>query len=119
MPTAPLKPCSVAGCPELVKSGRCDDHRAQAEQRRGNATQRGYTSAGHKHFRQGVLARQPICVACYRAPSTEADHYPLSRKQLIDIGCNPNDPVYGRGLCHDCHAKATAKYQPGGWHARR
>lgn len=114
MPSAPLKPCSQPGCGELVKAGRCDEHRTKAEQQRGN---RGYQSSGHRHFREAVLARQPICVACKRKSSTEADHYPLSRKQLIDMHLNPNDPIYGRGLCKRCHSKATAKYQPGGWNA--
>jgi 5-methylcytosine-specific restriction protein A len=49
--------------------------------------------------------------------ATVADHYPLSRKELIDAGLDPNDPQHGRGLCKPCHDRETAQNQPGGWNA--
>ena len=61
--------------------------------------------------------RDPICVLCDVALSTVADHYPLSRKELIDQGLNPNDPMHGRGLDKLCHDRSTAVEQPGGWAA--
>ncbi|TDE02854.1 hypothetical protein E1269_21390 [Jiangella asiatica] len=51
-------------------------------------------------------------------PSTDADHHPLSRRELIAAGLNPDDPKHGRGLCSLCHKRSTAKHQPGGWNAR-
>jgi 5-methylcytosine-specific restriction protein A len=117
MPKA-MKTCSVPGCPDLVPqgSGRCTTHATQADRARGTSTQRGY---GHHHrtrFREAVLARDPICTLCRRAPSHHADHYPLDRRELVARGMNPNHPRHGRGLCAPCHAKATATHQPGGWH---
>lgn len=58
---------------------------------------------------------------CRKAWATVADHHPLSRKQLIDAGLNPDDPNAGRGLCKPCHDRETATNQPGGWaiHAKR
>jgi 5-methylcytosine-specific restriction protein A len=117
MPTAPLKPCTQPGCPELTTGGRCPAHQTAAQRQRGSASDRGY---GHTHrttFREAVLAKNPICVLCHRAPSTEADHHPHSRKQLITQGKDPSDPRYGRGLCHKCHSQATAQHHPGGWNA--
>lgn len=56
-----------------------------------------------------------VCVLCNVALSTVADHYPHSRRELIDMHMNPNDPQFGRGLCHQCHSTETAQHQPGGW----
>jgi 5-methylcytosine-specific restriction protein A len=119
-----LKVCPVPGCPELVEAGRCDAHRRESDQARGTATSRGYTSKGHtKRFRPGVLSRDPLCVLCMaegRPPrlSTVADHWPLSRRQLLEQGLDPDDPDHGRGLCKPCHDRSTAEHQPGGFNAR-
>lgn len=113
-----MRVCSVPGCPEIyprTQGTRCPQHRAQADKARGTATQRGYNSRGHRQFRTAVLIRDMICVLCTVRPATVADHYPRSRKQLEDLGLNPNDPTHGRGLCHDCHSKQTAQHQPGGF----
>lgn len=113
-----LRVCPVNGCPTLTTGGRCDQHKRDSDRARGTATQRGYTSAGHRAFREQVLARDPICKVCLRAPSTVADHYPTSRRDLIAQGLDPNDPARGRGLCKPCHDRSTAREQPGGWNAR-
>lgn len=122
MPRA-SKVCSASGCPNVVERGskrtRCDDCEREAEQRRGSAHRRGYGGPGHDRFRRQVLARDPICVDCRRRPSVHADHYPLSRRDLVRQGLNPNDPERGRGLCGRCHSRETAANQPGGWHANQ
>lgn len=119
--------CTTAGCPELVDKGKCDDCKDEAEARRGTAAQRGYTSRGHRVFRTAVLTRDPLCVCedqdhghgtpCLVA-SVVADHYPDSRRDLIEQGRNPNDPNAGRGMCKPCHDKHTSTAQPGGWNQR-
>ncbi|AUS34616.1 hypothetical protein C1M55_28210 [Rhodococcus qingshengii] len=43
------------------------------------------------------------------AEATIADHHPLSRRELIVQGLDPNDPHHGRGLCKRCHDSHTAK----------
>lgn len=109
--------CTKAGCGQLTdKGGRCDDHRAEAEQQRGTARQRGYGRQHEQRFRPGVLARDPICVLCRLAPSVHADHHPLSRRDLEAQGLDADDPRHGRGLCGPCHSSETARHQPGGWH---
>lgn len=96
-------------------------HRREADRARGTAHQRGY---GHTHrttFRAGVLARDPVCTwptGCTE-PSTDADHWPLSRRELVARKLDPDDPEHGRGLCSDHHKQATATNQPGGWHANQ
>jgi len=110
-----VKVCSKPGCPNLTTSGRCTACRRKADVARGTATQRGYTSRGHRNFRAAVLRRDPICTVCQLAPSTVADHWPDSRRDLLAAGLDPNDPDRGRGLCAKCHSSETARLQPGGW----
>lgn len=116
-----MKVCNVRGCPELVPtgSGRCPEHQRRAEARRGSPARRGYGREHRRRFREGVLAKNPICVLCMRRTATDADHYPHSRDELIELGLDPNDPQYGRGLCAPCHSSETARNQPGGWAAER
>lgn len=110
-----MRVCTVPGCPELTQGGRCESHQREAEQRRGTARQRGYGHGHETRFRPAVLARDPMCVLCRKAPSVHADHHPLSRRQLTEQGLDPDDPKHGRGLCGPCHSKHTAAEQPGGW----
>ena len=49
--------------------------------------------------------------------ATVADHWPLTRRELVAAGLDPDHPARGRGLCAPCHAKATAldPRTRGGW----
>lgn len=65
MPSLPLRPCKAPGCPALVSSGSmCEAHakvrRKQADDHRGNATQRGY---GYRwqQTSKGFLRSHPLC----------------------------------------------------------
>ena len=126
MPRA-LRVCSTPGCPELTQGGRCQAHTREADQRRGTRQQRGYGPGHTNRFRPGVLLKDPLCVCTDTAhghgprclaPSTVADHWPLSRRDQVTAGMNPNDPANGRGLCATCHNHWTSQAQPGGWNAR-
>lgn len=110
--------CNVTGCPTPTDSGRCAEHERKADRARGSSTERGYGTEHRTRFRSAVLARDRRCVLC-SAPATVADHWPLSRRELVDRGLDPNDPAAGRGLCRRCHSIETAKWQPGGWAAQR
>lgn len=126
------KACPVPGCPEVVAAGRCPTHRSAADKARGTAAERGYKDAGHtQRFRPGVLRKNPLCACADTTvtaahkhgakcgnPSTVADHYPLSKRELIARGMDDDDPAHGRGLCAGCHGHHTSKAQPGGWNAR-
>jgi 5-methylcytosine-specific restriction protein A len=110
--------CSVPGCPEYTDRGRCDDHRRQAEQRRGSARQRGYGGQDWERARADVLTRDPVCVLCHTEPSRVADHWPTSRRELLQQGVpDPDAPARMRGVCRPCHSTATATSpdQAGGW----
>ncbi|EHR60375.1 hypothetical protein SaccyDRAFT_1472 [Saccharomonospora cyanea NA-134] len=104
-----MKVCSTPGCPELTKAGRCDECRRTADRRRGSSSQRGYGTRHARVFREAVLARQPWCALGCGRPSAHADHYPVDRRTLVLRGADPDDPANGRGLCHRCHSKVTAR----------
>lgn len=113
-----MRVCSSPGCPNLHPStGKCPACRDQADRARrpyGNP----YASRGHRRFRREVLGRDPVCVLCGRAPSTVADHFPSERRDLVAAGLDPDDPIFGRGLCSACHGTETARRTPAGWNAR-
>ena len=117
MPRA-WSPCSMPGCPTLTPPGqsRCGEH--AYDRYRPTARERGYDRAHEQRFRVGVLAREPFCRLCHR-PAVVADHWPRSRRELVALGLDPNDPTRGRGLCIRCHNRETRRRewqigQPGG-----
>lgn len=115
-----MRVCSVTGCPTIYPSSegsRCGKHRAEAAREHG-AKNTAYNTKAHKTFRDAVLRRDPICVLCNAAQSTDADHWPKTRAELVELRMNPNDPNHGRGLCRKCHSAHTAATSPGGWNAR-
>lgn len=113
-----MRVCNIPGCPTLYEGteGRCPQHAKQADRARGSSRDRGYNTPGHRAFRTAVLTRDIVCVipGCMQW-ATVADHYPRSRRELVELALNPNDPQYGRGLCHTHHSVETAQHQPGGW----
>ena len=106
-------------CLTVTPAGQRCPTCAQRNPSRGSPAERGYNSEHRQRFRADVLRAQPYCVLCLLegrlTPSTDADHYPLSRRELVARGLDPNDPAHGRGLCSLCHKRETAKHQPGGW----
>lgn len=114
-----MRVCSTPGCPTIYDgtASRCPEHETAAKRTHWGKT-RAYSSAGHRTFREAVLRREPVCVLCGLRESSVADHYPKGRQQLIELGLNPNDPQYGRGLCKPCHDSSTAQEFPSGWNAR-
>lgn len=73
---------------------------------RGTSHQQGYDKA-HRGFSRAVLERDPLCVLCGRV-STDADHWPMTKRELRAAGLDENDPARGRGLCKSCHSRETA-----------
>lgn len=109
----PPRRCGRCGKPT---SGRCKSclrqFRQRADAKRGSNSDRGYDQEHRTKFRAVVLARDPWC-KCGKRRATVADHYPRSRRELVALGLDPNDPQYGRGLCKPCHDTWTSVAQPG------
>jgi 5-methylcytosine-specific restriction protein A len=115
-----LTVCSKPDCHLLTRGSRCDEHERAADQARGTAAQRGYGGKAWRFARRNTLRRDPVCVVCHTAPATVADHYPVSRKDLVALGVtDPDAPARLRGLCAGCHGRSTAEDQPGGWNLDR
>lgn len=116
MPRA-LKKCNgLPGkhCVNDTAGRRCDDCAREADRARGTAAERGYSGPEHAEFRRRVLAKHRWCqIKGCRSRSTDADHYPQDRKELVRLGLDANDPDFGRGLCGYHHKSETAKLQSG------
>jgi 5-methylcytosine-specific restriction protein A len=71
MPSKPLRPCSHVGCPKLVSSGKCDEHKT-AEHRhynryvRDDESKKFYNSARWRQVRVGKMRLNPLCEECQR-----------------------------------------------------
>jgi 5-methylcytosine-specific restriction protein A len=112
-PRRPPSPCTTPACPEVVDGGGpCPEHRRQREKARGNFRQRGYTSSWDKR-RARFLRRNPTCVLCGQ-PATDADHYPVSRRQLLAQGvADPDADQHLRACCRSCHSRSTVRHDGG------
>jgi 5-methylcytosine-specific restriction enzyme A len=119
MPRRAKRPCSHAGCPELIEAGCCPRHtQARAEERRrqdrqrGSAAARGYGSRWRR-YRAWFLAlpENVLCACGCGRLSTDVDH--------IQAVTGPDDrlfwePTNHQALAHECHSRKTVR-EDGGW----
>ncbi|MEV6544408.1 holin [Streptomyces sp. NPDC051665] len=126
MPSRAPRPCSTGSCPgtPVRGSAKCGQCLGRSRRARPSSAAQGYGAEHRDRFRAGVLARDPACVCSEQAhghgspcgaPSEHADHWPLSKRELVERGWDDHDPRHGRGLCHPCHSKETGHHQPAGW----
>ena len=107
------KPCTWPGCTQLTDGGRCVQHRQQADQQRGSARERGYTSAWQK-ARAAYLNSHPLCLSCERlgrvVAASVVDHRTPHRgdKALFWDSTGNWQP-----LCKPCHDRKTASEDGG------
>ena len=107
MAKRPLRPCAHRGCPNLVITGYCDEHKKANSKRKDkgrlSGTERGYDSKWRK-VRDIKIKRNPLCEVCLKqdilTPATLVHHItPLSR------GGKRLDLDNLQSLCRACHFK--------------
>ncbi|CAM5626977.1 holin [Streptomyces microflavus] len=118
MPSRAPKRCTTGGCPGTPTPGSAKCAQCARPRPRRSAAAQGYGREHEQRFRAGVLERDTTCVLCLKAPAVHADHWPLSKRELVARSLDEHDPRRGRGLCHSCHSSETARHQPGGWNRR-
>lgn len=102
MPTRAKTLCAEPGCSAIVDRGRCPAHAKKPWSNR--AVQREAYSAEYRRNRAAVLARDPVCTLCGRAPSTQADHI---RPAVLGHRDSSLDNL--RGVCAFCnHRRGSA-----------
>ena len=78
MPKRALRPCSQPGCPNLVQSGYCAEHRNLQIKHHILEHQRLYNHRAWDRLRAAQLAKEPWCADCLKediyTPSTDVDH---------------------------------------------
>lgn len=111
MPTKPKRPCLHPGCPALVPSGRCEQHKTMHrdyDRYRGSSTERGYGTR-HQAIREVVRREEPLCRECIKTgqitPSNEMDH--------IDGNALNTERSNLQMLCKACHSRKTIREQGG------
>ena len=108
-----LRPCSTPGCPELVEGGpSCPAHVAEARRRdeeRRPRSERRYGPEFERN-RAALLADRPLCACgCGRLADT-ADHWPVTRRELLAQGVADPDARHRlRPLFHACHNRESAQ----------
>jgi 5-methylcytosine-specific restriction protein A len=121
MPSKPPRPCSQPGCPELVRGrdGACAEHSKQRAAQRQNRGGSSYGRDWRERVQPRFIYRNPWCVLCGQRAQV-ADHWPISRRDLIARGeRNPDAVTHLRPLCKACDAKERPKREPGGFLAER
>lgn len=109
MPNTAPRPCTWNGCRRLVhgNGGRCEEHRRQADQERGTAHERGYTSAWTR-AREAFLKAHPLCVHCERdgrvGQASVVDHRTPHRGDKARFW----DRANWQPLCKPHHDRKTA-----------
>ncbi len=113
------KLCAVTGCGSVAAQAKpyCEKHRDHvadvARTYRENAPwSKWYHWAVWRNLRTLVLARDPICVRCNRAPATEADHKIPHRGDWF-LFCGGVNMENLAGLCSSCHSEKTARDDAG------
>lgn len=67
MPSAPLRPCPIPGCPELIRSGRCVKHGGPADVHRWDTDRRPVERVRGRRLqalRAQLFTHEPLCRAC-------------------------------------------------------
>lgn len=104
MPTAPKRPCTYPGCPELVERGRCDAHKSGAtkvyEQQRGSSNERGYDWKWRR-FRPWYLNRHPMCEASMGCNQLATEIHHIVR---LEDGGEKYDEANLQALCKPHHS---------------
>lgn len=115
MPTSPLHPCAVPGCPTLGPCAEHDAQRGRFERDAKPAWAAWYHIARWRNpvwgLRARVLRASPVCVLCRATgrivAATEVDHVEPHRGDPA-LFWNINNL---QALCWPCHARKTAKGQ--------
>ena len=112
MPTAPLHPCPIPGCPQLQP---CTIHRREKERQRTKTEpwRKWYHLARWRHpiagLRAQVLSADPLCQACKQFGrvelATEVDHIVPHKGDPVKFWALSNLA----GLCSACHSAKTRR----------
>ena len=134
MPQPPLRPCKIAGCPELTRDSDrlCPDHKRPEGDGtpdtlkkkwggiRASSTQRGYNSRWQR-YAKNFLKRHPLCQQCLklkeggaglprdipeRTRASEVVDHIIPHRGNQELFWKPSNH---QALCKKCHDRKTGK----------
>jgi 5-methylcytosine-specific restriction protein A len=102
-----LHPCNALGCPTLTRARHCQMHGAN---RTSADARQLYASEAWRRVRAQVLSEEPVCRQCMDdgrvVPTTDCDH--ILKLSIVGLA-RALDRSNLQGLCHECHARKTAR----------
>lgn len=113
MPRKPKRPCSYPGCPKLVDSGYCEEHKKLRDKEynlygRDDFTKNFYKTKEWRIIRKRHLELEPFCVECLKkgitTKATIVDHI-IPIKQ----GGSRYDNNNLQSLCWSCHSRKSVE----------
>lgn len=107
-----LQPCSSPGCPALVVSGKCDEHKAEYNRTRKKPAEKSKQYDWQwRRLRAWHIKREPLCRVCLgdgRIVAADEVHH------VVAIHVDPSrrlDPTNLMSLCTPCHDAQHARQQ--------
>ena len=108
MSQRPLRPCPVARCPNLVRSGRCDQHGGERKAWHSDAPVERIRGRKLQALRRALFARHPLCEPCEAAGRTTLATIRDHRINLADGGLDDSGEGSNESaICEDCHTAKT------------
>lgn len=113
MPIKPKVPCAYPGCPNLVVSGYCDEHKKKRNEdynkyERDKFSKTFYNSTLWKGIRKKHLALEPFCRECMKegriVKAVIVDHIVPIKK-----GGSRYDEENLQSLCWNCHSRKSVE----------
>jgi len=108
-----LRPCNYPGCPRLVRSGYCDDHRRiltspfeRLSEKKTPEQKAFYSSQRWTQASRLYRAEHPLCERCHDrgiVMPAEMVHHTTPLTDLISQGLDPYNHDYLQALCNRCH----------------
>jgi 5-methylcytosine-specific restriction protein A len=122
-----LQPCKLPGCPNLVVSGYCDEHKCYEpvyitdkkafEKLNEKKTEKSiafYSSFAWQKVRKTYRSRHPICEHCEKKGIIVPAQLVHHKKKLQDIWKDKGNPLsfrYLESLCNKCHLAELRSYR--------
>jgi 5-methylcytosine-specific restriction protein A len=110
----PLKPCSYPGCNKLVKSGRCESHRRQADKKydkeRENEPWRQWIHSTRYRVAISIYkSEHPLCERCEKVGKVVPVyivHHKIQHKGNWELFWSRDN---WESVCNDCHEAEHGK----------
>ena len=106
MAQLPYKQCAVGGCPEIVRSGRCEKHSRQQKKQwsADRYNEPFYNTVLWQKVRRAYRKKYPLCEECLKRGITKAAEM-VHHITAIRDGGSKTAWSNLKSLCNECHGE--------------